>query len=189
MSLKLYISNRKEWRKWLKGNHSIVREVWLIYYKKHSGKPRIPYDDAVEEALCFGWIDSIVKTIDDERYCQKFTPRNLKSIWSEHNKNRVAKMINQGKMTKHGMEKVKAAKKNGKWYKTAEAIKDFIMPSELTRLLSVNKKAREFFNELSPSHKKQYIGWIASAKKVETRERRAEETIKLLTTKQKLGMK
>jgi uncharacterized protein YdeI (YjbR/CyaY-like superfamily) len=189
MHLKLYISNRKEWRKWLKENHSIVREVWLIYYKKHTGKLRIPYDDAVEEALCFGWIDSTVKRIDDEKYCQKFTTRNLKSIWSEHNKKRVAKMIKQGKMTKHGIEKVKAAKKNGEWYKTAEAVKEFKMPSALTRLLSANEKAMEFFTELSPSHKKQYIGWIASAKKVETREKRAKEALKLLQTKQKLGMK
>ena len=189
MPLKLYISNRKDWRKWLKENHTIIGEVWLIYYKKHTNKPRIPYDDAVEEALCFGWIDSTVKRIDDEKYCQKFTPRNLKSIWSEHNKKRVAKMIKQGKMTKHGKEKVKAAKNNGEWYKTAEAVKEFKMPLELTRLLSANKKTREFFNELSPSNKKQYIGWIASAKKEETREKRAGEAIRLLKAKQKLGMK
>jgi len=98
-------------------------------------------------------------------------------------------MITQGKMTKHGMEKVKAAKKNGEWYKTVAAVKEFNMPLELTRLLSTNKNAREFFNELSPSHKKQYIGWIASAKKVETKEKRAKEALKLLKTKQKLGMK
>ena len=189
MSLKLYISNRKEWRKWLRENNSNVKEVWLIYYKKHTNKPRIPYDDAVEEALCFGWIDSTVKRIDDEKYCQKFTPRNLKSIWSEHNKKRVSKMITKGKMTKHGMEKVKAAKKKGEWYKTVEAVQEFNMPLELTRLLSTNKNAGEFFNELSPSHKKQYIGWIASAKKVETKEKRAGEALKLLKNKQKLGMK
>ncbi len=87
------------------------------------------------------------------------------------------------------MEKVKAAKKNGEWYKTAEAVKEFIMPSELSRLLYANKKASGFFNELSSSHKKQYIGWIASAKKVETKEKRAKEALKLLKNKQKLGMK
>jgi uncharacterized protein YdeI (YjbR/CyaY-like superfamily) len=189
MPLKLYISNRKEWRRWLKENHSIAKEVWLIYYKKHTSKLRIPYDDAVEEALCFGWIDSTVKRIDDEKYCQKFTPRNLKSIWSEHNKKRVTKMIKQGKMTKHGMEKVKAAKKNGEWYKTAEAVKEFRMPAELSKLLSANNKASDFFNELSPSNKKLYIGWIASAKKVETRKKRAGEALNLLKKKQKLGMK
>lgn len=189
MSLKLYVANRKEWRKWLKENHSIVTEVWLIYYKKHTGKPRIPYDDAVEEALCFGWIDSTIKRIDDEKYCQRFTPRNDKSNWSEHNKRRVAKMIKQGKMTKAGMGKIISAKKNGNWDKKIIAEVYYQMPSELSQLLTVNKKAKEFFNELTPSHKKQYIGWIASAKKIETREKRAKEAIKLLETGQKLGMR
>jgi len=189
MPLNLYISNRKEWRKWLKENHGNIKEVWLIYYKKHTGKLRIPYDDAVEEALCYGWIDSTVKRIDDEKYRQKFTPRNDKSNWSEHNKKRVAKMIKQGKMTKAGMDKINVAKENGKWNKKIEAVKEFKMPSELSQILSANKKARDFFNELSPSNKKQYIGWIASAKKVETREKRAKVALKLLKTKQKLGMK
>jgi uncharacterized protein YdeI (YjbR/CyaY-like superfamily) len=189
MSLELYISNRKDWRKWLKENHSIVSEVWLIYYKKHTGKPRIPYDDAVEEALCFGWIDSTVKRIDDEKFCQKFTPRNLKSVWSEHNKKRVGKMIKQGKMTKYGMDKVKAAKKYGEWNKKIEVVKEFKMPSELSQILSANKKANNFFKELSPSNQKQYIEWIASAKKVETREKRTGEALRLLKAKQKLGMK
>lgn len=189
MYLKLYISNRKEWRKWLKENHSIVKEVWLIYYKKHTGKPRIPYDDAVEEALCFGWIDSTIKRIDDEKYCQKFTPRNDKSNWSELNKKRVSKLIKQKIMTKAGKNKINVAKKNGKWSMKIEAVKQFNMPSELSQLLSDNKKAKDFFNELSPSLKKQYIGWIASAKKNETRKKRAGEAIKLLKTKQKLGMK
>lgn len=189
MSLKLYVPNRKEWRKWLKDNHGIVREVWLIYYKRHSGKQRIPYDDAVEEALCFGWIDSTIKRIDDEKYCQKFTPRNDKSNWSEHNKRRVIKMIKQGKMTKAGMEKITAAKKNGNWDKKIVAEVNYHMPSELSQLLIGNKKAKEFFNELSPSHKKQYIGWIASAKKNETKEKRARVAIKLLETRQKLGMR
>ena len=189
MSLKFYFSNRKEWRKWLKENHSSVKEVWLIYYKKHTGKPRIPYDDAVEEALCFGWIDSTVKRIDDEKYCQKFTPRKDKSNWSELNKRRVVKLIKQNKITKVGMDKINAAKINGMWNKKIDVVKEFNMPSELSQILSANKKANEFFNELSPSHKKQYIGWIASAKKNETREKRAKEALKLLKTNQKLGMK
>jgi len=189
MSLKLYISNRKEWRKWLNVNHSIVKEVWLIYYKKHTGKPRIPYDDAVEEALCFGWIDSTIKRIDDEKYCQKFTPRNDKSNWSKLNKKRVAKLIKQNIMTKAGMDKINTAKKNRNWDKRIATEINFEMPSELSQLLSANKIAKEFFNELSASHKKQYIGWIASAKKIETREKRAREAIKLLKTRQKLGMR
>ena len=189
MSLILYISNRKEWRKWLKENHSTVKEVWLTYYKKHTGKPRIPYDDAVEEALCFGWIDSTIKRIDDEKYCQKFTPRKDKSNWSKFNKERVAKLIKQNIMTKAGMDKINTAKKIGNWDKRIAAEINFDMPPELSQLLIANKIAKEFFNELSPSFKKQYIGWIASAKKIETREKRAREAIKLLKTRQKLGIR
>lgn len=107
---KLYVKSRDEWRSWLQNNHAAEKEIWLIYYKKHTGKPRIPYDDAVEEALCFGWIDSIVKRIDDEKYIQKYTPRKDKSIWSELNKKRTEKMIKQGRMTEAGLIKIQKAK-------------------------------------------------------------------------------
>ena len=86
LTKELYVTNREDWRAWLEQNHATEKEVWLLYYKKHTGKPTIPYDDAVEEALCFGWIDSTVKRIDDEKYTQKFTPRNDRSVWSESNK-------------------------------------------------------------------------------------------------------
>jgi len=109
----LYVTNRDDWRAWLKVNHAIKKEIWLIYYKKHTGKPRILYDAAVEEALCFGWIDSIVKKIDAEKYAQKFTPRKDTSGWSEPNKRRVERMIKQGRMTEAGMARIRAAKKNG----------------------------------------------------------------------------
>ena len=189
MEQKLYVSNRNDWRKWLEKNHKKEKVIWLIYYKQHTGKSRIPYDDAVEEALCFGWIDSIVKRIDDEKYCQKFTPRNETSIWSELNKKRVAKMIKLGKMTKVGMDKIIAAKRNGKWETKSAAAIEYKMPDELTQLLSKNKVAREFFESLTKSCKKQYIGWIASAKKEETRIKRANEAIELLKKKQKLGLR
>jgi uncharacterized protein YdeI (YjbR/CyaY-like superfamily) len=185
----LYINNRKDWRKWLKENHKTSDGIWLIYYKKHTGKPRIPYDDAVEEALCFGWIDSIVKRIDDERFIQKFTPRKDKSSWSESNKKRVAKMIKQKRMTKAGLDRINAAKANGQWDKVIKVEKDFEMPEELSQMLSTNNKANEFFRSLSPSHQKQYILWIATAKRNETRLKRAKEAISLLKKKQKLGMK
>jgi len=81
---KLYVTNRKEWRNWLEENYSTAKEIWLVYYKKHTGKPRIPYDDAVEEALCFEWIDSTVKRFDDEKYFQRYTPRKNKSVWREN---------------------------------------------------------------------------------------------------------
>lgn len=106
MNKTLYVTNRDDWRAWLNKNHKTEKEVWLIYYKNHTGKPTIPYDVAVEEALCFGWIDSIVKRIDDERYMQKFTPRKTNSNWSELNKKRVKKMIKEGRMTEAGMAKI-----------------------------------------------------------------------------------
>lgn len=189
MDPKLYVSNRNDWRKWLQKNHKKEKVIWLVYYKKNTGKQRIPYNDAVEEALCFGWIDSIIKKIDGEKYCQKFTPRNDKSIWSESNKKRVAKMIKLGKMTGVGMDKINAAKKNGEWNKRHVAPTEFAMPTEFSILLIKNKTAKVFFDSLTNTCKKQYIGWIASAKKEETRLRRSKEAIELLKKKQKLGLR
>ncbi|MBU1099647.1 MAG: YdeI/OmpD-associated family protein [Bacteroidetes bacterium] len=189
MNKRLYVKNREEWREWLQENYSKEKEVWLIYYKKHTGKPRIPYDDAVEEALCYGWIDSTVKRIDDETYMQKFTPRNAKSDWSELNKKRVKALIKNGRMAKPGLEIIETAKKNGCWDKVIESTRVFEMPAELEKVLNSNKKIRNFFDSLTTSKKKEYIGWIASAKKEETRERRAEEAKRLLMEKKSLGLK
>ena len=190
MQAQLYVKNRKEWRNWLKKNHNKEKLVWLVYYKKHTGKPRIPYDDAVEEALCYGWIDSTIKRVDDEIYIQKFTPRNKRSKWSELNKQRVEKLIKQRKMVKPGLDKVNAAKENGDWDKVIEAVEvKYKMPEELKILLASDKKAATLFESLPPSQKKLYIAWIASAKKIETRERRAAEAFELLKKNKKLGMK
>src|SRR5678816_4889869 len=109
MGKTLYVTNRDEWRDWLAKHGQSETEVWLIYYKQQSDRPRIPYDDAVEEALCFGWIDSIVKRIDDEKFAQKFTPRRNTSKWSELNKRRVRKLIREGRMTDAGLARIDAA--------------------------------------------------------------------------------
>ncbi|MHA2033335.1 MAG: YdeI/OmpD-associated family protein, partial [Candidatus Kariarchaeaceae archaeon] len=111
----LYFINRKDWRNWLQTNFDKFDKVWLVYYKKHTNKPSIPYNHAVEEALCFGWIDGKVKRIDDERYMQRYTPRKPKSKWSDSNRKRVESMIKEKKMTKHGLIHVTAAKKDGRW--------------------------------------------------------------------------
>ncbi|UCE28860.1 MAG: hypothetical protein JSV85_06245 [Candidatus Bathyarchaeota archaeon] len=95
----LYAVGRDDWREWLRRNHDVKKEIWLIYYKKHTGKPSIPYDDSVEEALCFGWVDSTIKRIDDQRFARKFTPRKARSRWSEANKRRARKMIEERKVT------------------------------------------------------------------------------------------
>ena len=175
-----YFKNRKKWREWLEKHYADSQGVFLIYYKKHTCKASIPYNDAVEEALCFGWIDSIVKRIDDERYMQKFTPRNEKSLWSESNKKRVEKMIDQGKMTDAGSIKIKKAKENGKWFEAADAKRDFVLSEEIIELLSADTRAKSSFNKQSPSQKKNYIQWIMSAKKQETQKRRLMKMIGIL---------
>ena len=189
MSKTLHVTNREDWRQWLKKNHDKEREVWLIFYKKHTGKPGVPYDDAVEEALCFGWIDSIIKRIDDEKFSRKFTPRKPGSKWSELNKKRVEKMIQQGRMTEAGLALIKAAKKSGKWEQVISHPEEFDLPPEVIKAISANEKAWENFNNLAPSYKKQYIGWITTAKKEETRQRRLKEAVEILTQGKKLGLK
>jgi uncharacterized protein YdeI (YjbR/CyaY-like superfamily) len=189
MNPRLHVTSRKTWRHWLSENHLEEKEIWLVYYKKHTGKARVPYNDAVEEALCFGWIDSIVKTIDDERYMQKFTPRKEKSNWSDSNKKRVKKLIGTGEMTRAGLDKIEIAKANGTWDKPITATQSFEMPIELQSALGTNERAKDFFESLSPSCRRQYISWIASAKRQETRQRRVREAMVRLGRKQKLGMK
>jgi len=186
---RLYIKTSDDWRKWLKKNHKKVVEVWLIFYKKETGKPSIDYEAAVEEALCFGWIDSIIKKIDEERYARKFTPRKDNSVWSESNKKRVKKVIKEGRITDYGLMKIKAAKNSGKWYEDLKPNISFNMPTDFEKALDKNKNAKENFEKLSPSHRRQYIGWIATAKREYTIEKRIEESIKMLKQGMKLGLK
>jgi uncharacterized protein YdeI (YjbR/CyaY-like superfamily) len=186
---KLYVTDRDKWRTWLKRNHKTKKEIWLIYYKKHTGKPRIPYDDAVEEALCFGWIDSTVKRLDDEKYIQKFTPRNTKSTWSELNIKRARKMIKEKKMTTPGLEKFNnAIKKKINKTEAKPQKKEIVIPSDLKKALTKNKKALGNFNNFAPSYKRMYIGWINSAKKQETKEKRIARVVAWSAKNQKPGM-
>jgi uncharacterized protein YdeI (YjbR/CyaY-like superfamily) len=112
---RIYIHDRTAWREWLEKNHSGKTGVWIVFFKKKTGKPSLSYEDAVEEALCFGWIDSLVKRVDEESYVQKFTPRKAASTWSASNKKRVQKMIRQGRMTPAGMLAIDEAKGRGSW--------------------------------------------------------------------------
>ncbi len=186
----LYIKTRDEWRKWLQKNHNKVNELWLVFYKKETGKPTIDYESAVEEALCYGWIDSIVKKIDKEKYVRKFTPRKNNSVWSEPNKKRVKKVIKEGRMTEFGMEKINAAKKSGAWNKIIEPPKvSSAAPKDFILALNKNKKAKGNFDKFSPSDKKRYYMWINIAKKNETREKRIKESLELLSKNKELGLK
>jgi uncharacterized protein YdeI (YjbR/CyaY-like superfamily) len=185
----LYLANRDDWREWLEKNHDTEKEVWLIFYKTHTSKPTIPYEDAVEEALCFGWIDSIIKKIDDEKFARKFTPRKTKSKWSKLNKKRVEKMITEGKMSEAGLTQIEEAKKSGEWFKTVTRQQTLVIPPFIKEALAANKKALDNFNNLAISYKRQYIGWITNAKRKEALKRRLEEVIKVLEKNEKLGMK
>ena len=187
---KKYFKNSSDWEKWLGQNHDKEKELWLIYYKKHTGKPCIPYDDSVKTALCYGWIDGLVKRIDDECYVRKFTPRNARSVWSELNKKRVARLLEEGRMNPRGLKLIEAAKKNGNWDKV-------ILPPEINTTLSnefkfaltKNPEAKTFFESLAANHKKQFIIWINMAKRDETKKKRIKESIDLLESKKKLGLK
>lgn len=189
MTEELYVTHRDDWRAWLRENHIVKKEIWLIYYKRHTGKPSMPYDDAVEEALCFGWVDSIIKKIDAEKFARKFTPRTGKSKWSEANKKRAEKMIRERKMTEAGLAKIREAKRSGEWSKIRAARQELVVPSYLEEALAANKKALDNFNNLAHTYKRHFVGWIASAKREETRVRRLAEAIGLLEQNEKLGMK
>jgi uncharacterized protein YdeI (YjbR/CyaY-like superfamily) len=183
------VKNREEWRSWLSQHHDKSNGVWLVFYKKHTGKSTLEYDEAVEEALCFGWIDSIIKKVDDEKFLRKITPRKSKSRWSELNKKRVTKLKKQGLMTEAGIGKVKQAKASGLWNKPDRPQISLDIPKELKRALAKNRKAHNFFDQLAPSYQKQFIGWIAVAKRQETKDRRVRESITLLEQGNKLGIK
>jgi uncharacterized protein YdeI (YjbR/CyaY-like superfamily) len=181
----LHFANRDEWRAWLAEHHATEKEIWLVIYKKHADQPGIAYEDAVEEALCFGWIDGIVKGIDDKKYTLRFSPRKRDSVWSESNKRRVARLIKQGRMTKVGLAKVREAKKSGEWSKATRREDPTNIPADLAKALRANKQAQQNFARLAPSHKKQFIWWITDAKTDETRQRRILKTVRLVAQNKK----
>jgi uncharacterized protein YdeI (YjbR/CyaY-like superfamily) len=179
--------NRAAWRAWLEKHHARETELWLVLYKKNSNKPTVSYDEAVEEALCFGWIDGLTKGIDAEKYAVRFTPRKSASVWSESNKKRVAKMIAEGKMMSVGLAKVEEAKRNGEWEKATMREDVSNVPADLKRALQADKTAQQNFEKLAPSHKRQYIYWITEAKRDETRQKRIRETVRMVKAHKRLG--
>ena len=184
---KILFHDRDEWRAWLKENHRSESEVWLVYYKVHVNKESIRYDEAVEEALCFGWIDSQVKRIDDEKYMQRYTPRRDDSNWSASNKARVQKLIQQGLMTQAGLEKIEIAKHNKSWDRLTEIESEIRIPDDLAVALSANPAAMDNYNKLAPSHKKQYLWWLKNAKRASTRQKRIQEIVTRLEANIKPG--
>jgi uncharacterized protein YdeI (YjbR/CyaY-like superfamily) len=174
----VYAPDRAAWRAWLAQHHATKSGVWLVYYKQHSGKTRLPYAEAVEEALCFGWIDSRPNKIDDERYMQLFTPRKAGSAWSKINKERVARLVEDGLMTPAGLAKIEAARRDGSW-EHLDAVEALEMPADLESALAVHPEARRYFEAFAPSTRRGLLYWVTSAKRPETRARRIEETVRL----------
>ena len=157
-----HITNRSSWRKWLEKNHDSAPDIWLVFYKKSSNKPSIPYDHAVEEALCFGWIDSIIKKMDDERRAQRFSPRNPKSDLSELNKERIRRMMSTGKMKQSGLDRIEkhlSYKENGSPY-----LKEFEIPTDILNELKKDPVVWENFNNFPNYYKNIRCGFIEGAR-------------------------
>lgn len=165
ISEKLYVVVREEWREWLESNYATAKEIWLIYYKKNSGKPRIPYNVAVEEALCFGWIDSIVKSVDEESYVQRFSPRKPKSHLSEANKERIRQLTASGRMTDAGLASIKQhLGDNIELTDHNSLFGAFEIPNDILKELKNDEIVWKNFCRFSESYKRVRIGWIDSAR-------------------------
>jgi uncharacterized protein YdeI (YjbR/CyaY-like superfamily) len=183
--VQIYLGDRESWREWLQENHGTCREVWLVFFKKHTGKPSISYDAAVEEALCFGWIDSLVKRLDDDRYARKFTPRSDTGTWSAANLKRVQKLVACGRMTDAGLAKIPSQ------VQAQEPVssRPLSLPAFFAEALAEHPPAQRFFDQLAPSYRRNIIHWVCSAKREATRKRRLDEALALLAEGKKLGMK
>lgn len=180
----LDMRSRQQWRDWLQEHHDSESEIWLLFHKRHTEIQSIGYEDAVEEALCFGWIDSIIKRLDDDRYLRKFTPRNPGSKWSSINRRRYEKMKEQGLLAAPGLERAPTSRSGDAPRPSLSEI-----PPYIENELKANTSAWNFFQRLAPSYQRIYIGWIDSAKREETKEKRLREAIDLLAAGKKLGLK
>ena len=179
----LRVRSRPQWRAWLEKHHASSPGVWLVRYTAHTGMKSIPYEDMVREALCFGWIDSLVKRLDDDRYAIKVTPRKPTSKWSDINRKRWAELEDAGLLTPAGL----AAAPTENRYAPKPAIPE--LPPYIARAFKANSQAWKFFRELAPGYRRRFVGWIHTAKQPETRERRIRESIRLLAAGKKLGLK
>ncbi|MCP3975251.1 MAG: hypothetical protein GY720_12270 [bacterium] len=181
----IHPKTRAGWRSWLKENHTKCNGVWLIYYRASTGRRRLSWEDAVREALCFGWIDSKVKPIDDGRYKQIFTPRKPRSVWSKINKQHIAELTEAELMTDAGLRAVDIAKKNGAW-SLLEPVDALIVPEELESALRSSKRVREAYEALSKAAKRSMLYSLYSAKREDTRAKRLAEAVAALESDESL---
>ncbi|MGV3696040.1 YdeI/OmpD-associated family protein [Flavobacterium sp.] len=174
----LYFRNAKEWREWLHINHDSAKAAHLVFYRVDSENESMRWEEAVQVAICYGWIDSTVKKLDEERRRQLFTPRKDKSVWSRLNKSYVEKLIADNLMHESGLKKIETAKKNGSW-ESLDAVESLEMPKDLKAAFAKNRTALNNYNKFSPSYRKSYLYWLNQAKREETRTARITEIIKL----------
>jgi uncharacterized protein YdeI (YjbR/CyaY-like superfamily) len=181
----LDVRTRADWHAWLEKHHGTATEIWLVFQKQHTGVACLDYEDSIEEALCFGWVDSLVRRLDDDRFARKFTPRKPKSAWSAINRRRYASLAKRGLLQAAGRAnapgaKVAVAPPRRPWD---------TLPKYMESALKANGAAWRHFQQLAPGYRRKYIGWVDSAKQPETKQRRRREAVRLLAKGQKLGLK
>jgi len=170
--------SREQWRAWLADHHDTERGTWLVSWKQATGRPSLPYEAVIEEALCFGWVDSTARTLDSERSMMLMTPRKPTSTWARTNKDRVERLLAAGLMQPAGIAAVEAAKANGSWT-VLDSVDALEVPDDLAAALDAQPGARAAYEGFSPSNRKMILWWVKSAKRPETRERRIAETARL----------
>lgn len=183
----LSVRTLDEWRVWLGEHHESESEVWLVFFKAHTGQKRFAVPDAVDEALCVGWVDSLVKRLDDSRYAVKFTPRRSDSRWSDINRKRYAALKASGRLRPAGVKRPPTSRTYAAQPKRYEL--PATIPSYIQTALKKQPTALRYFEELTPAHRRRYLGWIESAKREETKARRLQEAIRLLAAGKPLGLK
>jgi uncharacterized protein YdeI (YjbR/CyaY-like superfamily) len=182
----LKFDNRAEWREWLARSHDSSPSVQLAVVKKGSKKRGVTYEEAVQEAICFGWIDSRANILDENYFKVLMSPRKPGSNWSKSNKERAGKMIDEGLMTQAGLSKIEAAKKDGSWG-ILDEVEEMLIPEDLERALSCNPPAKENFEAFIPSYRKQAIYWVLSGKRPDTRAKRVEKIARAAAENEKIA--
>lgn len=176
----LLFKTSDEWEKWLSKNYNTFPAIWVKFAKKNSGAASITYDEALEVALCYGWIDGLINAYDEKYYLTRFTPRKVKSVWSKRNVQLVEKLIREGKMQPSGLQVIEAAKATGNWHAAYDSSKDMQIPEDFLKELAKDKKALEFFNSLTRANTYAIAWRLQTAKKSETRQKRMETILAML---------
>lgn len=184
--LQLFFRNQSEFEKWMMENHSKLDSLWILFAKKNSGIESLYYPQALEVSLCYGWIDGLVKSVDSEYYRQRFTPRRKNSIWSSVNRNKVEKLIEQGRMRESGFLAIEMAKNNGQWEKAYSSYKNIQVPEDFKNALIENPVAAEFFDSLDSQNRYAILFRLETSKNPQVRQKKMNEFLQKLLNKEKI---